>query len=448
MHNKFFLSGFSTLFTSIVSIPLSIITSIIIARNLGPFGKGVFDLVIATSSLLGMLLGLSLPSGIVYVVAQSQVISKGIIPRLGIIALLQGFIAFILLLIIRNFTFSKAFLPQEMGSWVIVAIILILIFSIMASYIRSIMIGQQQIIRVNKIDILNRIVYFFVIIIAILILNLSGKSISPTYFIWIQIGLTFLGFILFFIFLIPLLSAQPEIPSIMKKIFSFSFPCYLGNLAQFLNYRLDVFIVSFFLGVTNLGIYTLGVTIAQLIWLFSNSFATVLLPNIAASREDPMKNSFRSAQIARLSFLISALSAIGLAIIAPVIPLVYGANFQQSISVLWFLLPGIVAFSLVNVLASYIAGIGRPKINFIFSLVGLCFTIFLDLLLIPNVGIIGASVTSTISYSISALLTVLYFKKITNIPVKEILFITQEDKCLIISMKKRIIGILKERFLT
>jgi len=56
-----------------------------------------------------------------------------------------------------------------------------------------------------------------------------------------------------------------------------------ANVAQFLNYKLDVFVVGFFAGTASVGRYTLAVSLAQLLWLMSNSVASVLLPKVAAS---------------------------------------------------------------------------------------------------------------------------------------------------------------------
>jgi O-antigen/teichoic acid export membrane protein len=61
---------------NIILLPLGIATSVLIARSVGPTGKGSFDLIIATAALLVMVLSLSLPPGITYVVAQGKVSSN------------------------------------------------------------------------------------------------------------------------------------------------------------------------------------------------------------------------------------------------------------------------------------------------------------------------------------------------------------------------------------
>jgi O-antigen/teichoic acid export membrane protein len=49
------------------------------------------------------------------------------------------------------------------------------------------------------------------------------------------------------------------------------------------------------------------------------------------------------------------------------------------------------------------------------------------LYLIPKFGILGASLASTASYSVSAILTIILYVRKTGSPVRQILFPTGED---------------------
>jgi O-antigen/teichoic acid export membrane protein len=193
--------------------------------------------------------------------------------------------------------------------------------------------------------------------------------------------------------------------------------------------------VSFFIGVEGVGLYTLAVNLAQLIWLISQSAATVLLPRIAASPESALENAARTAQITRLILWISLVLALALLLGAHlIVPLMYGKAFSRSIAPLLWLLPGIVAFSTVNVLASYLAGIGQPRINLFVALIGLSFTITLDFLLIPRFNITGAAIASSVSYSMSAVLTIWFFQQQSGRCLRDILLVTSEDISLAISL--------------
>ena len=67
-------------------------------------------------------------------------------------------------------------------------------------------------------------------------------------------------------------------PAALGQALLFSMPAYLGNLLQFLNYRLDVFFVAQFRPMEELGCYTLAVSLAQLIWVLSSARPLSLCP--------------------------------------------------------------------------------------------------------------------------------------------------------------------------
>jgi O-antigen/teichoic acid export membrane protein len=213
----------------------------------------------------------------------------------------------------------------------------------------------------------------------------------------------------------------------LKAAFAFALPCYGANTAQFLNYRLDVFVVGFFAGATSVGRYTLAVSLGQLLWLMSNSVASVLLPKVAAS-SDAGATIRHTTRVTRLSLWATVMGALALALLATqAIPMLYGEAFRPSIAALVWLLPGIVVFSIANVLAAYIAGIGKPHLNLWVSGISLVITIALDLILIPKLNIVGASIASTVSYSVSAVMLIVFFTRETGASLRQVLVPTSED---------------------
>jgi len=299
--------------------------------------------------------------------------------------------------------------------------------NVISTYLRSILIGMQLIFKVNLVDIFSRFAYLIFLIVLYCISYFKIIVITPVLIVAGNIGLSSALIIAFGVISYPFFDHLKGSLHQITEIMKYSIPCYLGNLVQFLNYRLDIFIVSFFIGTTGVGLYLLAVTIAQLVWLLSTAFSTALFPSIATSTNNDPENAKRSARITRLVLLTSFISAIGIVCLSPFIPILFGEKFRGSILPLLWILPGIVMFSIVNILASFFAGIGKPKINFYVSFIGVIFTITLDFLLIPRWGIVGASITSSISYSFSALLTLAIFIKTTTIPLHEILIANSED---------------------
>lgn len=409
-----------------------VIGGIILARALGPAGKGSYDLVIATTALLEVLLDFSLSAGVIYVVAKGDSAPGSLALRLTLIAPCQGLAAAAILLFLRHTGYSAALLPPHIGGQAIAAVAISLIFTEFSAFWRAILFGLQEIIRVNRLELISRVLFLFMLVTTVGVLFAVRHQASAPVFIWVHVALLILTSLMFLYSLYPYLSRGK---TGFRELVAFAFPCYLANFSQFLNFRLDVFMVSYFIGVEGVGLYTLAVNLAQMIWLIPQSAAKVLLPKIAASQEAASENASSTAQITRITFWVSLVVALFLAIFARFfLPIVYGEAFRRSIAPFLWLLPGIVIFSTVNVLTSYIAGIGKPQVNLFISLAGLFFTLTLDFLLIPRFNIIGAAMASTVSYSISAALTLWFFRRQAGVGLRDIVLITSEDVGAIVSL--------------
>ena len=419
---------------NIILLPLGIATSVLIARSVGPTGKGSFDLIIATAALLTMVLGLSLPPGITYVVAQGKVSSNVLALQLVFVATLQALLALVVVGLLQLTGYSHIFLP-DWGLWIVAGLVVYVWVEMLNKFWGAILTGQQQIAIVNNSELVGRLAQFLTLFVVAGALYLSHKGLSVSLLFLVTLSAN----ILISVLLLSSLGLKFELSrdlSGLKAAIAFALPCYAANTAQFLNYRLDVFVVGFFLGAAAVGRYTLAVSLGQLLWLMSNSVASVLLPKVAAATDvaDSVRHTTR---VTRLSFCATAICAVALALLASqAIPILYGEAFRPSTSALFWLLPGIVVFSVANVLAAYIAGIGKPKLNFWVSSISLVVTVALDLALIPKLNIVGASIASTVSYSVSALMLIVFFMRETGAPLRQILLPTSEDLKLLLSLAR------------
>ena len=176
-----------------------------------------------------------------------------------------------------------------------------------------------------------------------------------------------------------------------------------------------MFLVNFFLGAGSVGIYSVAVNLTEMIWYPSSAIATVLLPK--ASRAQTAESGRLVQETAKWTFWITFLSAIILLISSRfLIDFLYGKAFLPTVEVVWFLVPGIILFSLTRITATYFIGAGKPIINAAISLLSLIVNVIFNLLFIPRFGIIGAALATTISYSLSTVFTVSIFVKMSRLP--------------------------------
>lgn len=422
IHNSVYKS-FHNFFSSIISIILMLFISVAISRILGATEKGKYEIILNTINLLVGVLGLSLQSGITYVVAAHQSGISKIIIAITVTSCMQGFIAFTILKLLSYTSIYSSFMPGVLVSNDLYILMGFLISTtLLNSYLRSILVAYVRIVEANKYDLISK---------SILVLSVipfffypEGKA-SYIIFIWLNCLTMFVGAILFLSTSVSYWQDTQFIPSNIKKIVSFSIPSYLGNTIQLLNYRLDVFFVAYFTkDISQVGLYTLAVSIAQLIWLIPRSISSIILPKIAAKNDEQSSLSLilLTTYVAKLVSIISLFIAITMALLLPkLIPIAYGQEFTNSTPSLLLLLPGIAFFSFTNVMSAYIAGIGKPIVNFYIALLGLIVTIIFDILLIPHYKIEGAALASTLSYTISTTAVIYWVSKQSNLKFIQIL---------------------------
>ena len=420
---------------NIFLLPLGIATSVLIARTVGPAGKGSLDLIVATAALLAMVLSMSLPQGVTFVVAQGKVAANVVASQLLLVSLLQALVALIVVGLLRFTDYFQLFLPNW-GLWIIGGVVLYVWVELLSKFWGAILTGQQQIAVVNNAEFVGRTTQFVSIFILGAALYFSGRQLSVGALFLVALSASTLISLILFVSLGFKFQLSRDFSG-LKGAINFALPCYAANVAQFLNYKLDVFVVGFFAGAASVGRYTLAVSLGQLLWLMSNSVASVLLPKIAAANDDDAASIRHTARVTRLSLWATACCGLALAVLATqAIPMLYGEAFRPSIMALVWLLPGIVIFSVANVLAAYIAGIGKPRLNLLVSGISLIVTISLDLALIPSLNIVGAAIASSVSYTLSALMLIVFFIRETGAPLREVLLPTSEDLKILLSVAR------------
>ncbi len=200
---------------------------------------------------------------------------------------------------------------------------------------------------------------------------------------------------------------------VIKTTLKFGLRGYVANVLQFFNYRLDLFLVNYFLGTSGAGIYTVSVAMAEMLWYLPNAVGFVIFPK-AANTSAAVMNRF-TPRVFRITLGLTAAGAVVLALIGkPFINIVYSPAFASAYLPMLALLPGVVLLGGGKVLTNEVAGRGYPQYNSIASGVSLLLTIGFDLLLIPRLGVLGASIASSIAYTAIFGLALVFYRRVVN----------------------------------
>jgi O-antigen/teichoic acid export membrane protein len=184
-------------------------------------------------------------------------------------------------------------------------------------------------------------------------------------------------------------------------------------LAGLANLRLDLLIIPAFLAASAVGLYAVATSVAWLIVAVSSNLANVVLSVAARQGSAGTRTVLFSLQA---TLLIGAALALVLALLAHVlVPLVYGPAFSGSVLPFRLLLPGSVLYAAATMLWSGLYAANRPFMGTISQLAGLAVTVVGLLLFLRPGGIVAAAMVSTVSYAVIFVASLLLYRRAAGV---------------------------------
>ena len=186
---------------------------------------------------------------------------------------------------------------------------------------------------------------------------------------------------------------------------------HFSNLLTFANYRFGYYAVAYLADARALGILSVGVALAEAIWLIPRSTALiqyVALVNAADKREQ----THAALRGSRLTLLATAGAVLVLAAVPPSwLVAVFGPEFGAAHGVILALAPGIFCNGASMQASSYFSGTARYRVNNRAALLGLAVTVPAALLLVPRLGMVGAALGMSAAYATSAAYLLWHYRR-------------------------------------
>jgi O-antigen/teichoic acid export membrane protein len=416
-----YLFGSATFFiSSILIYGLRFATSIVVARTLGVEGKGVYVLVLAVGSLLLLGLNLGVSGAFTYYTASNQFKPSDLFAFAVLLSLAISAVGGAIFWVAYRLLLQGTFLVGT-NSGQMMLVMISLPISLLSTFLASILLGLQQIVAYNAINLINYGTNFiFQVASAIL-----GGGVTGAILAWLaSSGLAFIATLVLSRHFAAL--DFRSVGKILRPAFSYGIKNYVANLLTFFNYRLDSFLVNFISGPLSVGLYTTGVTMAELLWYIPNSLSSTLFPKVSSLDQNVATRI--TAQSCRQTLLVSLPLAVlfGAAGIY-LIPFFFGVDFKPSVAPFLWLLPGILSMAVSKILSANLSGRGKPQYATYTSAITVVATVILDLALIPSMGIVGAAIASSIAYTASAVLSVIWFNHENQTSWRQVLLPTTGD---------------------
>jgi O-antigen/teichoic acid export membrane protein len=202
---------------------------------------------------------------------------------------------------------------------------------------------------------------------------------------------------------------RPSAPLLLESIV-FGIRAWIGSLSRFLNFRADQVLMGFMATESSLGIYAVAVNASEVLLYLPSATAVALLPLAARSdpraRVDLVFRAFRSAALLTLAGM-SVAALLG----PPVLPLVFGAQFDNSVGPFLWLLPGALGFAAMGVFSSALVASSLPGRSSLGPLVSLVLGLGLAVALIPRYGPSGAAAAASIAFLAGGAAAVAAFRR-------------------------------------
>ncbi|MEA3505402.1 MAG: polysaccharide biosynthesis C-terminal domain-containing protein [Bacteroidota bacterium] len=200
----------------------------------------------------------------------------------------------------------------------------------------------------------------------------------------------------------------------VKSIMSYGGRTQIANVLQFFNYRLSFYILENFINRAALGVFSAGVQLSEGVWIIGKSVSMVQFSR-TANTSDKEYNKILAVNLIKLSFTITALMLIVLLIVpVSLFVFLFGSEFAEVKIVIITLSIGIVIVPCSMIFSAYFAGIGKPQISTYSTVIGLAVTVIVGFTIIPLYGIVGAGITASATYLVSAIYLFIMFNRLSG----------------------------------
>lgn len=211
-----------------------------------------------------------------------------------------------------------------------------------------------------------------------------------------------------------------------KELLTYGGRIHIGSVLQSMNYRLDMYFLSIFSGTASLGIYSVAVAMGEAIWVIPTVFGMVFMPRLAVlsdeKRNELMGMVNRLTSVALLGCIV-LLGLVGKSLVR----FFYGDRFVEAFSALLLLLPGIWFLGLWKNFINDLSVRGSAYAKMTTSGITLFFSIMLYVTMIPRWGIAGAAAASSLSYGIAFSLSAWLYCQTTRVSIRSVLVPSRED---------------------
>jgi O-antigen/teichoic acid export membrane protein len=199
---------------------------------------------------------------------------------------------------------------------------------------------------------------------------------------------------------------------LLRKQIGFGAKSYVQTLNNHLLLRADNYLVSDFLGPSQLAFYSLGSRFTEMLLEIPQAVGTVLYPRLASLSDHEIHTL--TAQACRRTLLLTGLCSVPLLLLGPYV-------------ITPWLCAGALAFSVFVMLTRDFTSRNQQGVNIAAGIPALVSNVALNLFLIPAFGILGAAMATALSYSAACVILLVLYLPRAHLSLADVLIPKRED---------------------
>ena len=390
--------------TDVTILILTMISSLVGARALGPAGRGDLFVVVVWPPVIAMLAGLGLPTAYRYWMAKEPERVSRLFSNAVIYTMIVG---------VTSILVADLIVPHLVGSRSPQVMTLLRIYQInipaalFLNLMRGLLEGTRRFGWAGAARLLSFIVQGPGFAILWLLGNLTVRTGAYTLIIG-QTASTLLGLFAVWHQLRP--RWEPSW-SELKSSMQYGVRDYPGVVADFTTLRLDQLMLGAMASNVAIGLYVTAVRLSEMTTLAADAIADALMPEVASSKI-ASRAELLCARSLRLAIYMHLLLLPPLWLAAPLIlKILFGQSFVPATGAFRWLLVAAGVWSCGSIVINALRGFGYPGLSTLARFAAALVTGIGLVVLLPRLGITGAAIASLIGYSVMLMIALIGFIK-------------------------------------
>lgn len=198
--------------------------------------------------------------------------------------------------------------------------------------------------------------------------------------------------------------------SVQKETFAFGKWMLLWSIAAILQSRVSTYLLASMMNVSEVSFYDIARKFSNIVMFGLGAFATVLNSKLSSITDrETIKELVRKSKLITIGF--SFVLVAGAFLFPLILKFLYGNKYEGAFVPMSIIMVSLISFVWALPFNAGLYSLGKSKIFFIQAVAGLIIESGISIILIPQYGAIGASLSFGITYALVLLISIFYYKK-------------------------------------